>query len=687
MDRLVRNRISIKIIVIVSLILLLSMLLTGGHFIRSERAILFENVHSKAVMLNKNIGHLLFTLVTLGVPDVETIMRDTMKDLNKDDVYELRIVHSPYLAETFMDQRVKEKYRSMVGSLPRNEIEQKVISGETIEERTLINVNGKNQPFIIYGSPIRAEKNCLLCHDTKAGRTLGAFFSLISLEKAYQIIKRRTIENILLFGAGFMFILIALYFSLRKIVLSPIIKISEAARHIIEKQDLSERVNVASTDEIGQLGTVFNKMIGDLQKSRDGLEEWAKTLERKVYDRTKDLAEAKGYTEDIISSMSDTLVVADLNGKIKMINPALVELLGYGQEELIGKPVTFIFGEATAKSFNETTIKEMAEKGVIENNEAIYKTKSGEDISVSFSVSLMRKVSHGAPDMILVSKDIREIKHLLELEKQKALELKDAYDKLQALQDALIQAEKFNAIGRLASGVAHEVKNPLGIIKQSAEYLKGKLLPSEKNAPEALRMIRDNIERADNIIRVLLDFSRAAKLEKQPEDINTVLENSLVLIKHIPSLEKIEIIREMGSGLPKVLVDRVKMEQVFINLFINAVHAMPNGGKLLLRTYQLRLKELRKGMITSGENSFKLDEDVVLVEVEDTGTGISPENLKKIFDPFFTTKDPGKGTGLGLSISKNILTRHYGFIEMESEEGKGTKVIIILKITAGGSNE
>lgn len=680
------NKISVKIIIIVSVILLLSMFLTGAHFIRSERAILFENAHAKAVMLNKNIENFLFTLVTLGVLDVENILRDAMKDLNQEDVYNVRIVHSPALAESFLDRKFKEKYRSLLGSLPQDELERKVISGQTIEEKIFLNINGKQQPFIRYGSPIRTDKSCLICHDVLVGRPLGAFFSLISLEKAYQIIKKRTTENILLFSLVFLFILATLYFSLRKIVLRPLIKISDTVKHIIEKQDLSRQVKVTSADEIGQLGVVFNKMVIDLKKSRDELQEWAKTLEKKVQDRTKDLAEAKSYTEDIIGSMINTLIVTDSSGKIKMANSALIELLGYNQDELIGKPVASLFDGQTAKFFSETAIKEVAEKHSIRNLEATYQAKSGERIAINFSVSLMSEAHQGGRDIIIVSKDIREIKNLLELEKQKAAELKEAYGKLQALQDALIQAEKFNAIGRLASGVAHEVKNPLGIIKQSAEYLKGKLLPSEKNASEVLQMIRDNIERADNIIRVLLDFSRSSSLEKKPEDINAILENSLILIKHIPMLEKIKIIRQMGKDLPKVLVDKAKIEQVFINLLINAVHAMPAGGDLFLRTYRLRLGKLHDAMVISEENNFEPGEEVVVAEIEDTGVGISQVNLMKIFEPFFTTKDPGSGTGLGLSISKNIMTMHKGALEIKSQESKGTKVIVTFKITDGGND-
>lgn len=680
MKSILPDKISLKIIIIVSFILLLSMFMTGIYFIRSERDLLFKVTHDKAVSLNKSIERLLLTMVTLGVLDVEEAFKDSIKQLGEKDVYEVRLVHSPDLAETFQNEQYVNKYKSKRGSEPQNETEQKVISGQVIEERVLIDVNGKRQPFIRYGSPIRADKSCLDCHYTKVGKTMGAFFSLISLEKGYEVIRRRTIQSTWLFILGFIFILTTLYLSLRKIVLRPIINISKAAQHIIEKQNLSARVKVTSADEVGQLGTVFNKMVGDLKISRDSLEEWAKTLEKKVDERTKDLTEAKSYTEDIISSMSDTLIVTDSSGKIKRINPALVELLGYGQDELIGKLVVSIFDEATARSFYETVIKEMMEKNVIKNYEAVYKTKSGEAVAVSFSVSLMSEVDQKPRDIIIVSKDIREIKHLLELEKQKALELKEAYEKQQELQDALIQAEKINAIGRLASGVAHEVKNPLGIIKQSAEYLEGKLVPTEKNAPQALRMIRDNIERADNIIRVLLDFSRVTKLEKKPEDINSILENSLILIEHKASNSKITINRQMGKDLPKVLVDKSKMEQVFINLLFNAIQAMPEGGDLFLRTYQLWLDKPKNYMGVSSEARFEPGDNVAVVEIEDTGIGISPENLKKVFEPFFTTKEPGQGTGLGLSITTNILNMHGGCIEMESQEGKGTKVTVSLKI-------
>jgi signal transduction histidine kinase len=261
-------------------------------------------------------------------------------------------------------------------------------------------------------------------------------------------------------------------------------------------------------------------------------------------------------------------------------------------------------------------------------------------------------------------------------------DLQEAYERLKKSQIQLIQAEKMEAIGRMASGVAHEVKNPLGIIVQGINYLEEELLPTQKNELEILQMLKNNIKRADDIVCALVDFSRATKLNIRPEDINSILENSIMLVQHRARLENIKIIRDLKDDLPKVLADRGKIEQVFINIFLNAIQAMPNGGKLFIRTYQKQLNEIkfRVGRRKIDGDYFEPGETAVVVEIEDTGVGISKENLAKVFDPFFTTKLHKEGTGLGLSVTKNIIDMHRGLIEIESEKGKGTKVILDLKI-------
>lgn len=170
-----------------------------------------------------------------------------------------------------------------------------------------------------------------------------------------------------------------------------------------------------------------------------------------------------------------------------------------------------------------------------------------------------------------------------------------------------------------------------------------------------------------------MDFSRATKLELHPESIAAVLESSLNLVK--TELKQITVVREIQEGLPQVLVDKNKLTQVFINLFMNAIHAMPEGGRLTIRSF-----------VQQSEETIR--EKAVVVEIEDTGMGISEENLERIFDPFFTTKGMGKGTGLGLSISRNIIIMHKGLIEVKSQVKKGTRVIITLIISKeeGGVN-
>jgi len=260
--------------------------------------------------------------------------------------------------------------------------------------------------------------------------------------------------------------------------------------------------------------------------------------------------------------------------------------------------------------------------------------------------------------------------------KEMEIELQNTLNKLKETQEQLIQSEKLQAIGRLASGIAHEVKNPLGIILQSTNYLEEKCPREEK---EILKLIKENIKRADKIINVLVDFSKATKLDLSAQDINSILEDSLSLVLFQIKLKNIEIIKELKDNLPKVMVDKRRIEQVFVNLLLNAFEAMPEGGKLYLRTYERKLvkSDFKQELV----NEKDLGKSAIFIEIEDTGVGIPEENLKIIFEPFFTTKGPERGTGLGLAVTKNIIDLHKGLINIESKVGKGTKVTVILKVS------
>jgi signal transduction histidine kinase len=256
-------------------------------------------------------------------------------------------------------------------------------------------------------------------------------------------------------------------------------------------------------------------------------------------------------------------------------------------------------------------------------------------------------------------------------------ELRASHEELKAAQLQLIQAEKMECVGTLAAGVAHEVKNPLQTILMGVAYLSKNIVVSDPNTSLVLTDIRDAVKRADAIVRDLLYLSSARQIEMKEENINAVLEHSLCFVNYDLTRSRVLVIRELANDLPTARVDRAKIEQVFINLFMNAIHAMPEGGKLYLRTRALDEGALRSDL--PGINRFQSDDHIVMIDIEDTGCGVPKEKLSRIFEPFFTTKPNGVGTGLGLPVSKQIVDLHGGVISIRPGSNGGTKVTLVLK--------
>ena len=261
--------------------------------------------------------------------------------------------------------------------------------------------------------------------------------------------------------------------------------------------------------------------------------------------------------------------------------------------------------------------------------------------------------------------------------------LQSAYHKLKETQNLLIQAEKMQTIGTLVSGIAHEIKNPLGIIVQGVDFLERKLTASEdKEIKKVILMIRDSIKRADAIICSLFDFSQLKSFQVEPENINLIIDASLTLVQQRLKFSHIEIIKEFQHDMPKVMVDKNKVEQAFINILLNAVQSIPEEktGKILIRSYDSHSDQPHGSSEKIGDERFRAGERVAVIEIEDTGCGIPDEDFNNIFNPFFTTKRPGSGIGLGLPITKGIIEMHNGLMQIKSKEHKGTKVIIFLDI-------
>jgi signal transduction histidine kinase len=242
----------------------------------------------------------------------------------------------------------------------------------------------------------------------------------------------------------------------------------------------------------------------------------------------------------------------------------------------------------------------------------------------------------------------------------------------------LIQAAKLESLGTLAAGVAHEVKNPLQTILMGLDYLANNL-PRDSGTPTlVLSDMRDAVTRANVIVRELLQLSAPTDFEPKEEDFNGAVERSLWLINNGVVASQISVVRKLAADLPRVLLDRNKMEQVFINLFSNALHAMSKGGVLTVTTRKRRFGEdLKVG--GSAFPQFKPGDQVVIADVRDTGKGIPEDLLPKVFDPFFTTKPPGVGTGLGLSVVKTIIDLHGGAIDIRNGPLGGVVVTLMLR--------
>lgn len=236
----------------------------------------------------------------------------------------------------------------------------------------------------------------------------------------------------------------------------------------------------------------------------------------------------------------------------------------------------------------------------------------------------------------------------------------------------LIHAEKMESIGRLSAGVAHEVKNPLAILQMSVDYLKG------ENNDDTTKTILDDMEdaiiRADKVIKGLLDYSREKELQVSLGNINEVIDTSLRLIEHELKQRNIHLKTSLADNLPELAMDRNRLQQVFINLFMNAVQAIgslsekktakQNSDEIVVSSYLSKIED--RLLLEESEGLFYLHQNVIVVDILDTGCGLNKNNEKEVFEPFFTTKPVGEGTGLGLSVSKTIIGLHHGMITMKN---------------------
>ena len=369
----------------------------------------------------------------------------------------------------------------------------------------------------------------------------------------------------------------------------------------------------------------------------------------------------------LLNALPDQVYMKDLQSRFVFVNTATARFLNRPAAELIGKTDHDLFPRCLADQFLAEEKTLLTSGRPLVNRETCIA-----DPAAQLRWELTTKVAlqdDGGQivGLLGINRDITDRKLAQEQLQQlnvdlarSQVELLATYENLKQAQTKLIQAEKLETIGRLAAGIAHEVRNPLATLLMGIGFVEDSLPPNTPVTDNVLNDMRDAIHRADAIICELLDFASPRQLDLSDEDVSAVAERALLLVRYELGHQRIEIVRAFTPGLPAQRVDRIRIEQVFVNLFINASHAMPDGGRLTVRT-------------------LLSETGAVVAEVCDTGRGIAMENLVKVFDPFFTTKPVGVGSGMGLAVAKSIMTRHGGDLTLANRPEGGVCARIIFQ--------
>jgi two-component system NtrC family sensor kinase len=387
-------------------------------------------------------------------------------------------------------------------------------------------------------------------------------------------------------------------------------------------------------DVLGVIANVLTPLLASRELSKD--------LAFEVARRAREIEEQRRFTAKVIDSLPVGLYVIDRHYRVQAWNRKReTGTQGIPREKAIGRPIFDVL-HRQPRELLRREYDEVFTSGRLQVYEAI-----GED-SRQYRISKipMRQDDQEISHLITIGEDITEWKEV---------------------QGQIAQSEKLAAIGQLAAGIMHEINNPLATIGACIDAVEGHTgtlsAESRTKVDEYLRIMDAEVERCKRIVNNLLDLSRPRGGAKSEEDVNVVVEQTLLLLKHHDRFKALDLRRDLAAGLPPVIASKDQLIQVFMALMLNAADAMEARGTLTVRT---------------APNPARADE--VLIAFADTGHGLAKADMQKIFEPFYTTKPQGRGTGLGLSICYTIIADHRGRIEVDSTLGRGSTFTVYLPV-------
>ncbi len=356
--------------------------------------------------------------------------------------------------------------------------------------------------------------------------------------------------------------------------------------------------------------------------------------------------EREERVQSLLDNVLDGIITIDEQGIIQSFNRPAEEIFGYESDEVVGHSVTKLMPEPY-RSEHGSYIERYLE------------TREAHIIGIGREVTGLRKDGSTFPMDLAVSE------FHLDGERMFTGIVRNITDR-KHLEEQLVQSSKLASLGELVGGIAHEINNPVGIILMRTTSLMREA--KQEDCPgdilDDIEVIKRQCEKVAQITSGLLAFSRQSPYEPREADANRTIRSSIGLVENMMKSRGIKCELDLGDDLPIVTLDPTRIEQVLLNLYNNAMDAMPDGG--ILRVASARIAESNKAMIR--------------IRVSDTGVGIPRENLDRLFDPFFTTKEVGKGTGLGLAISYGIVQEHGGRLEAEGQMGEGATFTLFLPV-------